>query len=84
MYSSTTFFIFYNIIFHVARTRIRTADPRVLSFARFAYGRLTVTVHYWIFKILFKKLIVDTKQENKDHDQGQSVGQITAHPVVDF
>ena len=41
-------------------------------------------VSYWIFKILFKKFIVDTEQENKDHDQGQSVGQITAHPVVDF
>ena len=39
---------------------------------------------YWIFKILFKKLIVDTEQEDKDHDQGQSIGQITAHPVVDF
>ena len=39
---------------------------------------------YWIFKILFKKLIINSKQENKDHDQGQSIGQITAHPVVDF
>ena len=84
MYSSTIFLIFLYIIFPVAYIRIRTADPRVLSSARFAYGRLTVTVHYWIFKILLKKLIVDTEQENEDHDQGQSVGQITAHPVVDF
>ena len=45
---------------------------------------LTSCASYWIFKILFKKLIVDTKQEDEDHDQGQSIGQITAHPVVDF
>ena len=69
--------------------RIRTADPRVLFFARFAYGCLESAcpysyVRYWFFKILFKKFIVDTEQENEDHDQGQSIGQITAHPVVDF
>ena len=42
------------------------------------------TTFLGFYKILFKKFIVDTKQEYKDHDQGQSVGQITAHPVVDF
>lgn len=36
------------------------------------------------YKILFKKLIINSEQKDEDHDQGQSVGQITAHPVVDF